>query len=144
MPKRPKELERDLRFERSFPASVHSLREPRQSFSRWLTDDGVDASTVEELAIVYSELVSNAATHRSASEGQIRTEAWRDGDDVILTVENPGCDDGSGVRPWDLGDALRGGGRGLVLVRAFTDSLEAVRSTRGALVIRCRRHMASS
>ncbi len=144
MAERPKETDRDLRFESSFPASVDSLGEPRRTFSRWLTDDGADASTVEELAVVYSELVSNAATHRGMSDGQIRTEAWRDGEDVVLTVENPGTDDGAGVRQWDLGDALRGGGRGLMLVRAFTDSVEALRSTRGALVIRCRRHLARS
>lgn len=144
MPKRSKEVERDRRFKSSFPASVGSLSGPRQTFSRWLTDDGADASTAEELAVVYSELVSNAAADRGTSEGQIRTEAWREDADVVLTVENPGTDAGPGVRQWDLGDALRGGGRGLMLVRAFTDSVEALRSSRGALVIRCRRHLARS
>lgn len=141
MTKSSSEVEKDPRFESSFQASIDALSEPRQTFNRWLADDGADASTVEELTIVYSELVSNAATHRGTDRGQIRTAAWRDDGDVVLTVENPGTEDGAGVRQWDLGDALRGGGRGLMLVRAFTDSIEALRSKRGALVIRCRRHL---
>lgn len=140
----PEEANSELRFESSFPPSLATLSGPRETFSRWLTDDGTDASTVEELTIVYSELVSNAATHRGTSDGPIRTEAWRDGADVVLTVENPGADEGGGVRHWDLADALRGGGRGLMLVRAFTDSIEALRSRRGALMIRCRRHLSGS
>ncbi len=128
-------------FESSFAPSTTALTGARKSFTAWLSTDGLDESTIEELTVAYSELVSNAAAQPSESGGVVHTAAWHDGDDIVLTVENPIAREQVGVRRWDLDDALRGGGRGLMLVRAFTDSLDWLRSARGALVIRCRRRV---
>lgn len=136
---RPKESEST--FESSFPASITAVSEARDSFTAWLSSDGLDESTVDELTVVYSELASNAAVQPCETGGTVHTAAWREDDDIVLTVENPKCRDQPEVRRWDLDDALRGGGRGLLLVRAFTDSLESLRSARGALLLRCRRRV---
>ena len=133
--------EGDEAFESSFPATVDSLIEPRRAFSRWLSDDGLPHDIVSELTVVFSELTSNAAAVPEAG-GRIETRAWRDGDDVVLTVENPRHEQTLVVQHWDLDDALRTGGRGLVIVQAYTDSIDVARSDDGALVIHCRRNVA--
>jgi anti-sigma regulatory factor (Ser/Thr protein kinase) len=128
-------------FESSFPASIDALVEPRQSFGSWLERRGVPADVSSELKVVFSELTSNAAAVTDDVRADIRTRAWCEGTDVVITVQNPPQDDQLVVRHWDLDDALRGGGRGLVIVRAYTDDVQADTGPGGALTIRCRRRV---
>ena len=48
--------------------------------------------------------------------------------------------DGADVARWDLDDPLRGGGRGLLIVRAYTDTME-IDSVGGTVVVRCARRV---
>lgn len=129
------------RFRASFPSSVAALVEPRMTFEQWLTEDDVPDDIVSELTVVFSELTSNAAAVSPDDGGEISAEAWRQGDDLVMTVENSGPISEVAVRHWDLEDALRSGGRGLMIVRAYTDSMDATSTERGSLLVRCRRRI---
>ena len=129
-------------FELCFPPVADNLGHGRQAISRWLAARSVDAGVVHDLAVVYSELAANAL---AASNGDdICTQAWIDGGEVVIEVANGlASSDARRVTRWDLGDPLRGGGRGLMIVRAFTDDVEVVTSDDGqSIVVRCRRRIA--
>ena len=113
----------------------------RQGFTAWLDDADVAADVADELTVAFSELVANAIVASEGCDRQIRVGSWFDGDDLVLEVANP-IEPGSpsSIEHWDLDDPLRAGGRGLVIVRAYTDDL-SVSSTEDMVVVRCRRHL---
>jgi anti-sigma regulatory factor (Ser/Thr protein kinase) len=115
-----------------------AIAESRQSFERWLDDLGLDDGAREELAVVFSELVSNA-TRAAARTGDVpEIEAWIEPDSVVLEVSNPVAPGETAVLDWNLDDPLRQGGRGLMIVRAYTDDV-SVTTAEDTLTVRCRR-----
>ena len=120
-----------------------SIGAARQAFDAWLGQFATDAELLEDMSVVVSELVSNALDggHPVEPEAEIRAEV--DGDLLQLVVSNRLPDGMVDIRHWDLDDPLRGGGRGLMIVRAYTDSL-GVDSTGGTVSVRCTRHLAST
>lgn len=125
-------------FESRFPARTSALADPRAAFGRWLDLVGVTPDEHFELVVVFSELASNATATRVGSRPVVACASF-DGAVVALSVENPDVDARWGTTNWDLEDVLRGGGRGLTIVQAFTDHLGVLWSSRGAVVLHCRR-----
>lgn len=129
------------RFEHCFPPVADHLGDGRRALGGWLAARSVGDDVIDDLTVVYSELAANAL---AATNGQdICTHAWIDRGDVVLEVSNALSSPSSrSVTRWDLEDPLRGGGRGLMLVRAFTDDVEVVTSDDGSsIVVRCRRRV---
>lgn len=119
------------------PGSIGSAR---QAFVSWLRQATTDDELLEDMSVVVSELASNAleGSRDTDPEAEVRAEV---ADQVLhLSVSNRLPDGAADIRHWDLDDPLRGGGRGLMIVRAYTDSL-AVDSTGGSVRVRCTRHL---
>lgn len=126
----------------STPASeMVDVATTRHRFCDWLHDAHVPEDDASDLAVAFSELVTNAAMASRGANEPVTTRAWVEGDTVVLEVANTvAAPSGTDVSRWDLEDPLRPGGRGLLIVQAFTDDLEIdVRGRR--LIIRCRRHV---
>lgn len=91
------------------------------------------------MAVVLSELASNAAAGAAAGS-QAEIHASIEDGMVCLEVRNRVAGGVPDVARWDLDDPLRGGGRGLLIVRAYTDSME-IDSAGGVVVVRCARRV---
>lgn len=121
-------------------AGTGSIGSARQAFLSWLEQVSTDAELLQDMSVVVSELASNALDggdpHRP--EAEVRAELQGDVLHVVVSNRLPG--DVTDIRHWDLDDALRGGGRGLMIVRAYTDSL-SVDSTAGTVIVRCTRRL---
>ena len=110
----------------------------RNEFVRWMDGAGVDQDVAGELAVVFSELAANAANASPPTDGPAEVSAWTEPDSVVIEVSNR-VGRVSRRRPrWDLSDPLRSGGRGLMIVRAYTDDI-AFQATGDTVVVRCRR-----
>ena len=110
----------------------------RREFVRWMDGAGVDRDVAGELAVVVSELAANAANASPPTEDPAEVAAWTEPDSVVIEVSNR-VGRMSRRRPrWDLRDPLRSGGRGLMIVRAYTDDI-AFQATDDTVVVRCRR-----
>ncbi|MDZ7674289.1 MAG: ATP-binding protein [Acidimicrobiales bacterium] len=126
------------RFPETVVAGNAELSEARRSFADWLTALGVATGRIEDLLVVFSELVSNAVRETPDGAEPATVCAAADEAAVRLEVTNV-VDDGHGGsidHDWDLDDPLRSGGRGLVLVSAFVDDVD-VDVTEDRLVLRC-------
>ena len=121
----------------SGPGSIKSVRE---AFDSWLRRATTDPELLEDMSVVISELVSNALDGAPPDEPDAEIRAEIDERVLHLVVSNRLADGVANIRHWDLEDPLRGGGRGLMIVRAYTDSV-AVDSTGGAVRVRCTRRL---
>lgn len=119
------------------PGSIGSAR---QAFSAWLSEITCDADVVEDMSVVVSELAANALDGGDTTEPDAQVRAELDGDVLHVVVSNRLPPEVVEIRHWDLDDPLRGGGRGLMIVRAYTDSL-AVDTTGGTVNVRCTRQL---
>lgn len=121
-----------------------SIGAARQAFVSWLGQVSADHDLLQDMSVVVSELASNALDGGDPGEpeAEVRAEvrADVDGDVINLVVSNRIPDDLTDIRHWDLDDPLRGGGRGLMIVRAYTDSL-SVDSAGGTVSVRCTRRL---
>jgi anti-sigma regulatory factor (Ser/Thr protein kinase) len=113
----------------------------RHAFESWLRQHGAVEDDVHDMAVVLSELASNAAIGAPSGTTAL-IQAIVDDGDLRLEVSNEVEDADADVLRWDLEDPLRGGGRGLLIVRAYTDSME-VESERGSIIVRCARRLES-
>ena len=95
------------------------------------------------MAVVLSELASNAVEGGDPEQPDAHVQAEVVDEVLEIVVSNRTPPAVKGVRRWDLDDTLRGGGRGLVIVRAYTDSL-AVDSTGDLVSVRCTRRLQPS
>lgn len=127
-----------LAFDITFPARVDALPAPRHEFAGWLDDIGVDAGAAQDLAVVFSELTTNAVAGSPDESTPVSARARREGGDVMLDIRNVAADERHHqVQRWDLDDPLREGGRGLLIVRALVDDLDISRDGE-QLAVRCR------
>lgn len=126
------------RFPQIHVAGNADLSDARHSFSTWLDDVGVGADRVEDLSVVFSELVSNAVRETPDGADPVTVRATADDQGVQLEVTNAVDERHSETgSDWDLDDPLRSGGRGLLLVSAFVDDVD-VDLAGDRLVLRCR------
>lgn len=117
-----------------------SILSAREAFDSWLRQTTNDVELLEDMSVVVSELVSNALDGAPTDQPDAEVRAEIDDRMLHLVVSNGLRDGVADIRHWDLDDPLRGGGRGLMIVRAYTDSL-AVDSTGGAVQVRCTRRL---
>ena len=129
------------RFSTDLALSPAACASSRAAFVRWLTAAGVVDGPRDELAVVFSELVANATKAAAGSERSPEANAWTESDSVMIEVANPVPAATPAPRRWDLDDPLRTGGRGLMLVRAYTDDI-SVSATDKMVTVRCRRFLA--
>ena len=122
------------------PAEPIAAYAARTMVRPWLDHQGLPTETYDDIVLVVSELVTNAA--RSASE-RVELRLWRTADDVVVEVS----DDGEGfvpppdstVRPAPRAEA----GRGLWLVQMLSDDCRYNPGPWGT-VVRCRFAVAAS
>lgn len=112
----------------------------RQAFDAWLRTTTTDPELLQDMSIVVSELASNAVEGADHDRPDAEVHAQIEGGVIEIVVSNRTPPDVTDVRRWDLDDTLRGGGRGLMIVRAYTDSL-SVESTGDAVSVRCTRRL---
>jgi anti-sigma regulatory factor (Ser/Thr protein kinase) len=109
----------------NFRPRLDALGEVRRELRDWLDTCRTPEHVVEELVLAADELCANAV--EAAEGGMVQLDARCDGSAVHLAVSNaghaePDLSRGVDPSPDDLGDR----GRGLQIVRAFTDSLAIV------------------
>ncbi|MCZ7525019.1 MAG: ATP-binding protein [Acidimicrobiia bacterium] len=123
----------------TFTDGATALGRVRAALRRWCDDHGLgDEQWRRELLVVASELCTNAVEAAPAST-PVRLHAWKDGGRVWLEVDDhgPGFELRPGAVP--VPQELRTRGRGLLIVRSFTDHLEAGRGPEGSWVRVARR-----
>lgn len=125
-------------FEWRLGDGTGSIGSAREAFDAWLRQTTSDLELLQDMSVVISELASNALDTGAVGEPQAEIRADVDGDVVNLVVSNRLAAGVTDIRHWDLDDPLRGGGRGLMIVRAYTDSL-SVDSAAGTVSVRCTR-----
>jgi len=102
-----------------------ALVEVRRELADWLDECATPQGIVDELVLATDELCANAID--AAEGGMIQLDARCDGSAVHLAVSNAGHALPELSRPEEEPeDALLDRGRGLTIVRAFTDSLAIV------------------
>jgi anti-sigma regulatory factor (Ser/Thr protein kinase) len=126
------------RFRTDLATSPAECASSRDAFVRWLTSAGVEDGPRDELAVVFSELANNATRACAGSDRRAEANAWAESDSVLLEVANPVPSSVPPPRRWDMDDPLRAGGRGLMIVRAYTDDI-SVSATDQMVTVRCRR-----
>lgn len=128
------------RFTWHLHADADAIPEARHAFQDWLRGLGAGAEDVADMAVVLSELASNALAGAEGTDTGIDIRARIDGDELQLEVANQVGGAVDHVLRWDLDDPLRGGGRGLMIVRAYTDTLE-IDSAGSTVTVRCTRRL---
>ena len=137
------------RFTWRLVADLDEVPVARRAFEGWLRDARVSDDDVHDLTVVLSELGSNAA-NGAAPGTEARIESWLDAGVprqacrvagvLHLAVANRVEEATTDIQRWDLDDQLRGGGRGLLIVRAYTDSME-IDTAGGEVSVRCTRRL---
>lgn len=104
-------------------ADTAVIAEARAMLHGWLADAGVDdREVVGDLAVVLSELLANAV-NASPPDRSVTVRTQLSDGAVVLSVENEVREWVPPTERWDLGDPLRPGGRGLLIVSALADDV---------------------
>ena len=117
----------DGELQLTFRPRLDALAEVRRELAAWLEACGAAEAIVEELVLAADELCANAI--EAADGGHIQVDARCDGSAVHLAVSNAGNAEPDLSRTEDRpprDELLQDRGRGLEIVRAFTDSLAIV------------------
>lgn len=130
----------DRRFDSRSPATAAAVAPSRTAFEHWLRSTAADEDTVDELKVVFSELVSNAVEATPEPHQEVEASAWSENGNIVLRVVNPVRPSAMPVMEPDLDDPLRPRGRGLLIVRAYTDIVE-IESDSETIAIRCERRI---
>jgi anti-sigma regulatory factor (Ser/Thr protein kinase) len=129
-------------FTTSFDAHVDAVPGSRHDFVEWMRDAELDPEMVDDLEVVYSELAANAVAASPGPADEVRVEAEIEPGMLVLEVSNRTDDPRRLPRTPDLDDPLRSNGRGLLIARAFVDSIEVEVTAAGRLLVRCCRRLA--
>lgn len=126
-------------FDCRLDARPDAITHARRDFEAWLRGALAEDDDVHDMTVVLSELASNAAAG-AADGSQAEIHARIEGEMICIEVRNRIAGGTPDVSRWDLDDPLRGGGRGLLIVRAYTDSLE-IESVGSTVMVRCARRV---
>ena len=123
-------------FEHHLSHSMAAVSVSRGLLREWLTRVPVDTEATMDLLLVATELCANAVAHATWQGDGVVLRARTEGDDVIIEVE----DDGDGI-DWPSFDVDPPApdaeqGRGLWLVRTFSDEV-CPHTSDGRTVVRC-------
>ncbi|KOV76821.1 hypothetical protein ADL01_16160 [Streptomyces sp. NRRL WC-3618] len=111
---------------------AESVPRARRWFRKFITPYN-PACSVDDCALMISELVTNAIVYgRSDETWLVRVEWFRDGTSLRIEVHNPGFPASVRMRRPDAADAH---GRGLLLVDAIADSWSSGPSCLGGTVV---------
>ncbi len=114
----------DANLQMSFRPRFETLAGVRQELRTWLEERPAPAEVIDELIVAAEELCTNAI--EAAEGGLVELDARFDGTAVHLAVSNAGhAPEDRSRRPPET-DVMLDRGRGLTIVRAFTDSLVIV------------------
>ncbi len=116
----------------SYPATAASVAAARRDVLEFLAgQDYMSSWTLEGIALVVSEAVSNVVKHAYAEGGSVWVEVQVDADELRLSVS----DNGRGMQE---GPALLGAGLGLRYMRAFCDGMVVEDRATGGVTVRTR------
>lgn len=131
-------------FLTTLTADRSEIGQARSALAQWLRAGAVDPDVVDDLVVVASELLANAI---DASPGDATVALRGTNDATVVTLEaiNRVSDWVSPADRWDLDDPLRLGGRGLLIVAALVDHVDAEHDvTNSCTVVRVRRNLTST
>ena len=125
-----------------FDAHVQAVPETRRSFVGWMRDAQLDDDTIEDLEVVFSEVAANAVTASPDSTDEVLIRSVIDESVLVLEVSNrTDRADHLPLASPDVDDPLRPSGRGLLIARAFVDSVDIEAEEPDRLVVRCCRRI---
>jgi anti-sigma regulatory factor (Ser/Thr protein kinase) len=124
-----------------FDAHVHAVPETRRGFVGWMRAAALDEDSIEDLEVVYSEVAANAVAASPSPADEVRVRALLDEAVLVLEVSNRTNGDAVPVVAPDLDDPLRPNGRGLLIARAFVDSVDIEADGPDRLRVRCCRRV---
>lgn len=126
-----------------FAALLSALPSSRSDFAGWLRTAGLNDDVTSDLEVVFSELTANAVAASPATSDDIDVHARIDDGTMVLDVSNHIADPDRLVpAPPDVADPLRQSGRGLLITRAFMDTVDMQIEQLDRLVVHCRRRVA--
>ena len=128
-------------FSVRFGATVGSVPGGRRNFVGWMRAAELDPETIDDLEVVFSELAANAVAASPAPTDDVHVRAQIDAELLVLEVSNRMEDPKLLPRAPDLDDPLRSNGRGLLIARAFVDSVDVEISGSDRLLVRCCRRL---
>lgn len=128
-------------FSVHFDAHVRSVPESRRDFVAWMRAAAVDEETIDDLEVVFSELAANAVAASPEPTDDVHASADIDAGMLVLEVSNRTDDPAVVLQTPDLDDPLRSNGRGLLIARAFVDSVEVEVTGSDRLLVRCCRRL---
>jgi anti-sigma regulatory factor (Ser/Thr protein kinase) len=122
-----------------FRASVDSVPHARHRLSDWLSELDMPQSTIDDMALAITELVTNAVEASPTASAPVLVHATYSDHDLCIEVIDEGVgfhlEDTNSTRPGPR--SIRG--RGLPIVRALVDGVEVDRSDgRTRVVATCR------
>lgn len=128
-------------FSVRFDAHVRSVPESRRDFVAWMRSAALDEETIDDLEVVFSELAANAVAASPEPTDDVHASADIDAGMLVLEVSNRTDDPAVVLQTPDLDDPLRSNGRGLLIARAFVDSVDVEVTGSDRLLVRCCRRL---
>lgn len=130
-------------FSSRFDAEVDELASRRRDFVDWLKVAEVDGDAADDLEVVFSEVTANAVSASPSTADVVRVDARLTRGMFVLQVSNRTRGDDDLPRPAAEGeDELRERGRGLLIVRAYVDSVRTQAVAPDRFMVRCCRRLA--
>lgn len=129
-------------FRVRFDANVLAVPAGRRDFVGWMRAVELPDDTIDDLEVVFSELATNAVTASPSASDDVRVRCLVDEGMLVLEVSNRAVEPGRlPIAAPDLDDPLRPSGRGLLIARAFVDSVDIEVEHPDRLVVRCCRRL---
>lgn len=130
-------------FDSRFDAQVDAVSTCRQEFVGWMIGADVDGGTVDDLEVVFSELAANAVDASASTSDDVGVHARMDRDVLVLEVSNrtERCEVPELPSSRDGEDTLRQRGRGLLIARAYVDSVQMETQAPDRFIVRCFRKL---
>jgi anti-sigma regulatory factor (Ser/Thr protein kinase) len=121
-----------------FDALVQAVPDTRRRFVEWMRGAALDRDSIDDLEVVFSELAANAVHASPTEDDDVRVRAYLDEPMLVLEVSNrTESPEQLPVAAPDLDDPLRPSGRGLLIARAFVESIDIELEEPDRLVVRC-------
>lgn len=128
-------------FTVTFDAHVLSVPQSRRDFVGWMRVADLPPDTVDDLEVVFSELAANAVAASPDPSDVVRARADVDAGVLVLEVSNRTAAGEQLPETPDLDDPLRSNGRGLLIARAFVDSVDVEVDGPDRVLVRCCRRL---